>query len=216
MNSSVSDTRISLLLRLPDKRDVAAWDQFVEIYEPLVYRLARAKGLQDADAREVVQEVLIVVSRAIERWDPDPERGRFRDWLFRIARNLVIKFLTRRKYRPLGTGDTVVAEFLNAQIDPSSVESGMFDIEYRREVFRWASERVREQVKEHTWQAYWMKNVEERETAAVARELEMSVGAVHIACSRVRSRLREAVQAFELECDGKASQGPTRENKHEQ
>lgn len=54
----VPDTRHSLLMRLTDASDVSAWDEFVAIYEPLVYRLARRKGLQDADAQEVVQEVM--------------------------------------------------------------------------------------------------------------------------------------------------------------
>lgn len=199
MESPVPDTRNSLILRLPDKRDVEAWDQFVSIYEPLVYRLARAKGLQDADAREVVQEVLVSVSRAIEQWEFDPERGRFRDWLFRITRNLMIKFLTRRKYRPLGTGDSGIAQMLEQQTDPVSEEeeSEQFDLEYRREVFRWAAEQVRKQVRERTWQAFWLSSIEGQETADVAQKLEMSVGAVHIARSRIRSRLREAIQTLE-------------------
>jgi RNA polymerase sigma-70 factor (ECF subfamily) len=197
MTTPIPDTRNSLILRLPDKRDAEAWTQFVSIYEPLVYRLARAKGFQDADAREIVQEVLVAVAKAVERFEPDPERGRFRDWLFRIARNLMIKFLTRRKYRPIGSGDAAIAELLEQKVDPACDQSALFDLEYRREVFRWAAEQVHEQVKETTWRAFWMTCVEGRATGDVASELGMSIGAVHIARSRVRSRLREAVQRFE-------------------
>jgi len=197
VRSTAPDTRHSLILRLPDKQDAAAWEQFVSIYEPLVYRLARAKGFQDADAREIVQEVLVAVSQAVERWEPDPQRGRFRDWLFRIARNLMIKFLTRRKYRSLGTGDPKIAELLERQVDLGGEESAEFDLEYRREVFRWAAEMVRKQVRERTWQAFWMTSVDGCETIDVARELEMSDGAVHIARSRVRGRLREAIEVLE-------------------
>ena len=198
VKSPVPETRNSLILRLPDMRDVEAWDQFVAIYEPLVYRLARARGFQHADAQEIVQEVLVAVSRAVGRWDPDPARGRFRDWLFRIARNLMINFLTRRKHLPIGSGDSQIAELLENQIDATCEESATFDLEYRREVFRWAAERVRDQVKERTWNAFWMTSVEGRAIAEVAGELKMSVGAVHIARSRVLGRLRETVKTLEL------------------
>jgi RNA polymerase sigma factor (sigma-70 family) len=183
VESPVPETRYSLILRLPDRRDVEAWDQFVSIYEPLVYRLARAKGFQDADVREIVQEVLIAVSTAVERWEPNPQRGRFRDWLFRIARNLMIKFLTRRNLRPIGSGDSGIARLLEQQVGPECEESRLFELEYRREVFRWAAERVREQVKEKTWQAFWMTSIDGLATQDAARQLDMTVGAVHIACS---------------------------------
>ncbi|MCA9193384.1 MAG: sigma-70 family RNA polymerase sigma factor [Planctomycetales bacterium] len=204
MNSPVPDTRHSLIQRLSDKCDRAAWDQFVAIYEPLVYRLARAKGFQDADARDVAQEVLLAVSRAVDRWEPDGQRGRFRDWLFRIARNLMINFLTRRMHRPIGSGDSGINKLLNCQCDPNSSESSCFDLEYRREVFCQAAEHVRRKVKPATWQAFWRTSVESQPIATVAADLGISTGAVHIARSRVLGRLREFVRQFEQqgETDG--------------
>ena len=131
-----------------------------------------------------MQEVLVAVPRAVERWEPDPARGRFRDWLFRIARNLMINFLTRRKHLLIGSGDSQIAELLENHIEPSCEESATFDLQYRREVFRWAAEQVRDQVKGRTWNAFWMTSVDGRAIVQVASELNMSVGAVHIAQSR--------------------------------
>lgn len=202
MTSGFPTTRHSLILRLRDHGDSEAWEQFVAVYEPLVFRLAKMKGFQDADAREVVQEVLFAVSRAVERWQPDAQRGRFRDWLFCIARNMMIRFMTRRKFRSIGSGDSGIARLLEAEAADSGDESegsAVFDLEYRREVFRWAADQVRRQVRPSTWRAFQMKAIEGRATAEVADALGMSVGAVHIACSRVRNRLRGLVANFECE-----------------
>ncbi|HIF33547.1 MAG TPA: sigma-70 family RNA polymerase sigma factor [Planctomycetes bacterium] len=51
-----------------------AWSEFVAIYEPLIYRLARAKGFQHADAQDLTQEVFTTVGGAIDRVDPDSDR----------------------------------------------------------------------------------------------------------------------------------------------
>jgi len=195
----VPDTRHSLLLRLTDASDVSAWDEFVAIYEPLVYRLARRKGLQDADAQEVVQEVMLSVSRAVDDWDPDRSLGRFRDWLFRIARNLTINFLTRPKHRPIGSGDSAVARWLEALPDDGAEESVLFDVEYRRAVFHRAAKAVRSAVRESTWEAFWLTSIDARPAQEVSELLGVSVGSVYIAKSRVMARLQSEVQQFEVE-----------------
>ena len=94
-------TRASLLLRLRDSQDHQAWVEFVALYEPAAYRLLRRHGLQDADARDVLQDLLLAVSRSIDRWDPAKERGSFRGWLRRVARNLLVNWLKQRQRRLL-------------------------------------------------------------------------------------------------------------------
>ena len=85
-------TRASLLMRLRDPADDRAWVEFVDLYSPLIRRIARRGGLQDADAADLEQEVFRAVAGAIGRYDPDPGRGSFRGWLLRIARNLLDQF----------------------------------------------------------------------------------------------------------------------------
>jgi RNA polymerase sigma-70 factor (ECF subfamily) len=192
-----ANTRASLIARLYDAADVEAWDEFVQIYLPLLYRMARRKGLQHADAEELGQEVLMAVSRAVHRWQPDPERGRFRDWLFRIARNLIINFLTRPKYQGIGSGSSEVMRMLRDHAATNGSESAIFDLEYRREVFLWAAAKVRGAVTATTWQAFWMTSVQERPITEAAEELGMTVGSVYIARSRVMAKLRDEASRFD-------------------
>ncbi|HWE40748.1 MAG TPA: sigma-70 family RNA polymerase sigma factor, partial [Isosphaeraceae bacterium] len=105
-------TRASLLVRIRDPRDERAWAEFAAIYGPLVRRLARARGLQEADAADLSQDVLRAVAGAIERYDPDPKRGSFRAWLFTIARNLILNLLAAQRRHPRGSGDTDVNRLL--------------------------------------------------------------------------------------------------------
>jgi RNA polymerase sigma-70 factor (ECF subfamily) len=199
MMSSPPDTRASLILRLPDQADSVAWDEFVAIYSPLVYRLARRQGLQAADADDLVQEVMGAVTRSVEGWLERADRGRFRAWLLRIARNTAINFLTRRKHRPQAIGGENVVRAVAECIEDSDA-SREFDWEYRREVFRWAAEQVQTVVTDETWRAFWLTSVEEQSVADTAQRLGLSVGSVYIARSRVMSRLRELVRQFD-ECE---------------
>src|SRR5881392_3121410 len=100
------ETRPSLLVRIRDARDRDAWQQFVELYGPLVYRFGRKRGLQDADAADLTQIVLQAVSGAIHRLDYDPARGPFRGWLYGIVRNQLHKLLDRQRRMPVGSGDS--------------------------------------------------------------------------------------------------------------
>lgn len=191
------ETRETLIRRLPNAADVEAWDRFVEIYEPLLFRLARAKGFQQADAEDFVQEVLSAVAKAIGYWVADENRGAFRVWLFRIAQNLAINFLTRPKHQRLGTGDRQIARLLDEQPTKTADSSELFVREYRRELFRWAADQAREQVSEKQWMVFWLTSVEGRPIKDVASEFKMSVGSIYIARSRITKRIRDMIREYE-------------------
>ena len=86
-------TQPSLLLRIRDASDAESWRTFVSIYAPLIYRSCRRRGLQDADAADVGQEVLVEVARSIRGFEYMPGRGRFRDWLGAVVKHRVGRFL---------------------------------------------------------------------------------------------------------------------------
>ena len=186
-------TRPSLLIRIRKSRDDSAWRQFVEIYTPLVYHYARKRGLQDADAADLAQEVLGSVATAIQRFEYDPKRGTFRGWLFTLTRNKLLNFISSRRRSPQGTGDTKIKNLLDEQPDAETDEL-QWDQQYQRRLFSWASNQVKSEFKEATWRAFWQTAVENQPAKRVAEALGVSVGAIYIAKSRVLARLRQKIQ----------------------
>ena len=198
MIPSPPETRASLILRLRDAADVAAWDELLAVYGPLVFRLAQRQGLQAADADDVVQEVFAAVAGSVSKWIEQPQRGRFRGWLLGIARHIAINALTRRPHGTVGLGGAESQKPL-AEV-PVAVDplSSQFDLEYRREVYRWAARQVQESVAPTTWNAFHLTHVEGVPIADAAARLGTSIGNVYIARSRVMSRLRELAKQFEV------------------
>jgi RNA polymerase sigma-70 factor (ECF subfamily) len=190
-------TSASLLVRIRDGRDVEAWRQFVQVYSPVVYGFVRKRGLQDADAADLMQEVLRSVTTAAGRLEYDPARGGFRAWLYTVTRNKLYSFLNSRRHHVQGTGDSDAQRRLLEE--PEKDHAPLWDQEYDRSVFNWAAERVRGSFQDRTWQAFWRTAVEGHDPVAVARDLGLSPGSVYVAKSRVLSRLREQVQQLEAE-----------------
>lgn len=192
-------TRPSLLVRLRGPRDEQAWTEFTAIYAPLIERLARQKGLQDADAADLVQEVLRTVATAIERQMFDPARGSFRGWLFRIARNLMVNFLIRQRRQPRGSGDTDMQQLLEAWPAQETEDSAFFDAEYKRQLLYWAAEQLRGEFSERIWQAFWQTGVEGKSAKEVAAALRTTVGTVYHYKSQVMARLRRKIEEVQGE-----------------
>jgi len=184
------ETHPSLLLRLRDAHDEQSWRSFVELYAPLIYRCCRRRGLQDADASDVGQEVLTQVARSIRTFEYRPERGRFRDWLGSVVRSKVARFFERegRLVRVAG-GEGYPA-------DRGPVGDGadpMWEAEFQGHVLRAALGRIRGRFEAHTWRAFEGVWLEGRPALEVAEAVGLPIDAVYLAKSRVLRRLREEV-----------------------
>jgi RNA polymerase sigma-70 factor (ECF subfamily) len=190
-------TRPSLLARLDDPEDRLAWQQFVDLYGSLVYGFARQRGLQDADAADLTQEVLLAIAQTAGHWRYDPQRGSFRGWLYGITRNKIAQFLRSRQSQPVGSGDTTMQQRLAEEPEPES--EAIWEREYQQHLFRLAAAQIQKNFSATTWQAFWRTAVEGASGAAVAAELGISVGAVYVARSRVLARLIEVIQQMRME-----------------
>lgn len=193
-------THHSLLVRLRSAEDQAAWDEFYAIYQPLIVRLAKSRGFQDADASEVAQEVLLKVSRSIQSYHSSDSGPSFRAWLATITRNHALNRL--RQIQPQPIGGTSFHRRLDNLAAPSEVHSSgssspeehEFEYERRRQAFLWAADQLRERFSESNWQAFWLTCVEGISIEDAAKRLNISTGKVYVARCRVIARLRETVQ----------------------
>lgn len=189
------ETRMTLLVRIRDAKDRNAWNDFFQLYAPLVYSYASKHGFQDADAADIAQDVMCTVAKAIDSFDYDRNKGSFRGWLVTIARNCIRKRWDRDRRNAAITG---VASVLETQLQNPSEESlSQWDREYALRVFHWAAENVRGEFRESTWKAFWLTTVEGRSIESTGELLGISVGAIYVARSRVLARIKGAVAEFD-------------------
>ncbi len=187
-------TRPSLLLRIRDSGDSEAWREFAGVYAPVIYGYCRRRGLQDADAADVTQEVLAQVAQSIRTFEYQPERGRFRGWLGAVTHSKIE--LLRRKARPevQASGgpapDGLLDEVGSAGEDPVWVE------ESSAALLRVALERIRPDFEPATWRAFEVVWLENHSPDDAAQETGLAVYSVYMAKSRVLKRLRQELLAL--------------------
>ena len=135
------ETRDSLIAQIRNPADQDAWEQFVQIYRPLIKRIAIKRGLQPADAQDLAQQVLISVAGAIGRYQKSSESTRFHHWLQRVSRNAIINVLSR-KPADIAAGGSAVLDLLDEVQQPDEGTADLIAMEYRRELYLRAAEMV--------------------------------------------------------------------------
>ena len=184
-------TRATLLFRLREETDTEAWTVFVDLYTPLVYRFCRSRGIQDADARDVTQQVLAIVLQAIGKFEYDPTRGRFRNWLGAVTSHEISRHQRKDRRPGKGVGDgwgDEIAALANSPVDPAWAE------EFNCYIFQRAIDCIRPEFDEAVWQAFdltWLHDIKPREAA---QRIGKPSAWVYKARYKVLERLRKELE----------------------
>jgi len=194
-NSLTSLTLLGRLRQSPT--DQRAWDAFVERYGPKIYSWCRRWRLQESDAHDVTQNVLLELARQMQSFIYQPT-GSFRGWLRTVSHRAYCDFLSARKRATPGSGDDGVL----AQL--SSVEARQdlllqLEQEYDRELLDEATARVRLRIEPRTWDAFVLTAVEGLSGAEAASRLGMQVGTIYVARGKVQKMLQDEVRRLETE-----------------
>ena len=186
----MNETPASLLQRLRIPGQLEAWDEFVELYLPILYCWTRCMRMQEADAADLVQDVLTVLVRKLPEFEYDRSM-RFRGWLRTILLNK-----WREIHRKRGSGPSRATDADWESLEAPPEELPFWETEHRQLVVRRLLDVVRPEFQPATWQACWECVVEGRSAADVGAELQLSPGAVRAAKFRVLARLRAETEGL--------------------
>ena len=196
--ASNSETRVTLLGRLrSDPGDQAAWEEFVDHYGRRIYGWCRKWNLQEADAQDVTQTVLLKLAEKMKTFAYDPAKS-FRGWLKTIAHHAWVDFQAGRARPGRGSGDSKVLDVLESVAARDELVQQL-EAQFDQELLEEASCRVRLRVAPQTWEAFRLTAVEGLSGAEVSERIGMQVAQVYVAKRRVQKMLREEVQKLEEE-----------------
>jgi RNA polymerase sigma factor (sigma-70 family) len=197
MNSALgSRTSATLLEALRERSlDQAAWDRFVDRYGPRVYGWCRAWHLQEQDARDVTQDVLLKLVVRIKAFDYDPARS-FRGWLKVVARHAWVDFLKSRKRAGRGDGDGQVQAMLQTVTAGEDLMERLGEV-FDLELFDLAKARVQCQVEPESWRVFQLIDLQGQSNAEVAKACGKKITAVYQIRSRIRKQLRDELRKLE-------------------
>lgn len=191
-----SGTRVSLLGRLRrDPTSPAAWEEFVEHYGVRIYGWCRKWNLQEADAQDVTQNVLLKLAQKLKEFNYDPARS-FRAWLKTVTRNALSDFVDGWQRPDVGSGNSQVASMLTSVAVREDLIKHLED-EFDRELLETATQRVRLRVAPQTWEAFRLTALEGLSGAEAAARIPMQVAQVFVAKRRVQKMLQEEVASLE-------------------
>jgi RNA polymerase sigma-70 factor (ECF subfamily) len=189
----MDETRLSLIERMRNPGDNAAWADFVQRYEPLLTSYIRKKGVPEHDVSDVVQAIYISLLRTMPTFQFDKTRGRFRSWLYQVTVNAVTDRARRRKRRSSHEVTWNDSTPEPAAFDPSP--DAEWERAYRERMFQVALEQVRARTQEVTWLCFQRYLLEGRSGEEVAAELGMLANTVRKNASRVLAKVNEQANA---------------------
>ncbi|MBI4580000.1 MAG: sigma-70 family RNA polymerase sigma factor [Planctomycetes bacterium] len=198
---SAQTTQTNLLSAVKDSQNREAWGQFYRIYAPMLRNFGRRLGVSEVDLDDLTQEVLMIAHRSLRDHVYDPAKGRFRMWLFGIARRQALAVLrargrrTRVQHVPQADGVDLLAQIEDPRTDQTMQE--IWQQEWRYALLDEALRQIRPDVGENEYHAFVLYAVDRKPVQAVADQLGISPSSVYVYKARVLGAIQKWVEQFE-------------------
>ncbi len=183
-------THGSLLIRLRDGTDSAAWQEFHDRYGKLIRGFARRRDLQPADCDDVAQEVMLSLSKVMPNFEYNPSSGKFRSYLKTATLRAIFR-KSRQNHGEVALG-TIEEATRIAEADAAVEEA--WELEWQRYHLRQAMRTLESEFSEPDREAFRLYAIDGRDTRETAAELNISVNQVYKAKSRILKRLEKVIQ----------------------
>lgn len=189
-------TSTQILEDLRTSNNATAWDKFCNHFQPVVVSFARQLGLTETDAEDAAQETMLEFLKALRNGKYDREKGSMSNWLFGIARRVILNLRGRQPLEQLVADKTTGTSFWDLVQDDRGLKY-TWESEWRQMVLTRCLEQARQEFDPNVFEAFKLYALSEHPVDEVAERLRMSNNAVYIAKSRVLSRLRELQRQFD-------------------
>ena len=181
-------TRLSLMQRVRDRGDHIAWQEFYDLYGPLIYRYGRQRGLSRDDAEDIVSACLEKLTESIGDFEYQPERGKFKSWLRRLVYNTITDHF--RKKRPRAISDS------HADQLTATDGEALWERAWQNEVMNLAVRRAEKQVSARNFQIFKLNVLDDWPAERIAEVFNMTTDQVYRAKYKVLQIVKDISRQY--------------------
>lgn len=196
-------TRATLIQRLKDWQDQASWQEFFDTYWRLIYGVAVKRGLNEAEAQDVVQETMFAVAKHMPGFKYDPAIGSFKAWLLNMTRWRITDQLRRRQtlteyHETTDAGESDASREQNSPQAPPEFEQ-LWDEEWEKNLLDVAVDKARRRLDPRQYQIFDFYVNKEWKPERIAQTFAVSVNQVYLAKHRVTEAIKHEVERLKAE-----------------
>lgn len=189
-------TTTQVLEELRASPEAEAWQRFCDHFRPVVVQFAKQLGLSATNAEDAAQETMLQFFKVFRDGKYDREKGRLSNWLFGIAKRVILNLRGHQPLEQLIADKTTGTSFWDLIQDDHSIKLS-WDAQWRQMVLTRCLDQARREFNPKVFEAFELYALKDKTVDEVAQKFQMSRNSVYIAKSRVLSRLRQLEQQFE-------------------